>query len=83
MQQWTELFGPIEKLARKPSPIKRTSRSKTGSEDVPAWMKVFFRGLGILLLVLAGVLLAPVIRPVDQAPPPDLEEDGRRERVPG
>lgn len=53
------LFAPIEKLARKPSPIKRRSAIK---QDVPAWMKVFFRGLGIALLVLAGLLLAPPIR---------------------
>ncbi len=53
------LFGPIEKLARKPSPIKGRSTIK---EDVPTWMKVFFRGLGIALLVLAGLLLAPLIR---------------------
>ena len=52
------LFAPIEKLARKRSPIKRRS---TIEQDVPAWMKVFFRGLGIALLVLAGLLLAPLI----------------------
>jgi Na+/H+ antiporter NhaD/arsenite permease-like protein len=49
------LFGPIEHLARKPSPIKRKSRP----QDVPTWLKVFFRGLGIVLLVLAALLLAP------------------------
>jgi hypothetical protein len=53
------LFGPIETLARKPSPIKRRKRA---AQDVPTWMKVFFRGLGIALLVLAGLLLAPAIR---------------------
>ena len=53
------LFGPIDKLARKPSPIKRRSTAK---QDVPTWMKVFFRGLGIALLILAGLLLAPAIR---------------------
>lgn len=52
------LFGPIEQLAHKPSPIKRKSRPK----DVPTWMKVFFRGLGIVLLVVAALLLAPVVR---------------------
>lgn len=53
------LFGPIENLARKPSPVKRPKLRK---QDVPTWMKVFFRGLGIALLVLAGLLLAPLIR---------------------
>ena len=53
------LFGPIEKLARKPSPIKQRRLTK---QNVPTWMKVFFRGLGIALLVLAGLLLAPLIR---------------------
>lgn len=53
------LFGPIEKLARRPSPIKRRSTIK---QDVPTWMRVFFRGLGIALLVLGSLLLAPVIR---------------------
>jgi hypothetical protein len=52
------LFGPIEKLARKPSPIKRRSTIK---QDVPTWMKVFFRALGLVLLALAGLLLAPVM----------------------
>lgn len=56
------LFGPIEKLARKPSPIKREYRRKMTKQDVPTWMKMFFRGLGIALLILAGLLLAPVIR---------------------
>ncbi len=51
------LFAPIEKLARKPSPVKRRRLAK---QDVPTWMKVFFRGLGIVLLVLAGLLLAPL-----------------------
>ncbi len=51
------LFGPIEQLARKPSPVKRRRLAK---QDVPTWMKVFFRGLGIVLLVLAGLLLAPL-----------------------
>jgi len=55
------LFGPIERLAQKPSPIKREFRRKISKEDVPTWMKVFFRGLGIAMLVLAGVLLAPLI----------------------
>ena len=50
-------FGPIEQLARKPSPIKRRRPAK---QDVPTWMKVFFRGLGIVSLVLAGMLLAPL-----------------------
>jgi hypothetical protein len=53
------LFGPIEKLARKPSPIKRRRMTK---QDVSTWMKVFFRGLGLVLLVLGVLLLAPVIR---------------------
>ncbi len=53
------LFGPIEKLALKPSPIKRR---RTTEQDVPTWMKVFFRGLRIALLVFAALLLAPVIR---------------------
>lgn len=53
------LFGPIEQLARKPSPVKR---ARTVKQAVPTWMKVFFRGLGIALLVLAGLLLAPTIR---------------------
>ncbi len=52
------LFGPIEYLARKPSPIKREVRP----ENVPTWMKVFFRGLGIVLLILAARLLAPLVR---------------------
>ena len=52
------LFAPIEKLARKPSPVKRRRLSK---QEVPTWMKVFFRALGLVLLALAGVLLAPVI----------------------
>jgi hypothetical protein len=50
------LFGPIEKLARKPSPIKRRRMTR---QDVPTWMKVFFRGLGIALLVFASLLLSP------------------------
>jgi hypothetical protein len=53
------LFGPIEKLARKPSPIQRRAAIK---REVPTWMKVFFRGLGLALLVLAGLLLAPSIQ---------------------
>ena len=53
------LFGPIETLARKPSPVKRRRMSK---QDVPTWMKVFFRGLGLVLLVLGGLLLAPLLR---------------------
>ncbi len=53
------LFAPIEKLARKPP---RIGRQGTSEQDVPTWMKVFFRGLGITLLALAGLLLAPVIR---------------------
>lgn len=52
------LFGPIEHLAQKPSPIKRKSRPK----DVPTWMKEFLRGLGIVLLVLAALLLSPLVR---------------------
>ena len=54
------LFGPIEKLARKPSLIKNEFRGR--GHNVPTWMKVFFRGLGIGLLVLAGLLLAPVFQ---------------------
>lgn len=53
------LFSPIEKLARSRSPLKLRSTIK---QDVPIWMKVFFRGLGIALLVLAGLLLAPLIQ---------------------
>lgn len=53
------LFAPIERLARKPSPIKQRRRT---TQNVPAWMRVFFRGLGIVLLVLAGLLLAPLVR---------------------
>ena len=53
------LFGPIEQLARKPSLVKSRRMTK---RDVPTWMKVFFRGLGLALLVLGGLLLAPVIR---------------------
>ena len=49
------LFGPIEHLARKSYRPGRTT-------DVPTWMRVFFRGLGIALLVLAGLLLAPFFR---------------------
>jgi hypothetical protein len=56
------LFGPIEKLAQKPSSIRREYRSRLKAKDVPTWMKVFFRGLGIVLLALAGLLLAPLIR---------------------
>ena len=52
------LFGPIEHLARKPSRIQIEYRSK----NVPTWTKVFFRGLGIVLLALAAVLLAPLVR---------------------
>lgn len=54
------LFGPIEALVRKPLPIKRDYRRST--DDAPTWIKVFFRGLGIALLVLAGLLLAPLIQ---------------------
>ena len=53
------LFAPIEKLARKPSPFKQR---RPAGQHVPTWMKVFFRGLGLVLLVLAGLLLAPLIR---------------------
>jgi uncharacterized membrane protein YhhN len=56
------LFGPIETLARKPSPIRREYRRKLTKQDVPIWMQVFFRGLGIVLLVVAGVLLAPLVQ---------------------
>lgn len=52
-------FAPIERLAHKPSPIRRKTKTP---ENVPTWMKVFFRGLGIALLVLAALLLAPLIR---------------------
>ena len=51
------VFGPIEQLARKPSPVKRRRPNK---QDVPTWMRLFFRGLGVVLLVLAGLLLAPL-----------------------
>ena len=51
------VFGPIEQLARKPSPVKRRRLAR---QDVPTWMTVFFRGLGIVLLALAGLLLAPL-----------------------
>ena len=51
------LFAPIERLARKPSPVKRR---RLGQQDVPTWIKVFFRGLGVVLLTLGGLLLAPL-----------------------
>jgi hypothetical protein len=51
------LLGPIEQLARRPSPLRRRRPSK---QAVPTWMKFFFRGLGIALLGLAGLLLAPL-----------------------
>lgn len=54
------LFAPIERLARKPSPISAEFRSRLRPEDVPVWMKIFFRGLGVVLLALAAVLLAPL-----------------------
>ena len=56
------VFGPIERLAQKPSPIKREFRPRVTKDTVPTWMRVFFRGLGIALLILAGLLLAPLIR---------------------
>ena len=56
------VFGPIERLAQKPSPIKREFRPKVTKDSVPTWMRLFFRGLGIALLVLAGLLLVPLIR---------------------
>lgn len=52
------LFAPIERLARKPSPIKRPEGYRP--KPVPTWMKVFFRGLGIVLLAVAALLLAPL-----------------------
>ncbi len=52
------VFGRIEHLAQRPSPVKRKFRPK----DVPTWTKVFFRSLGIVLLVLAALLLALLIR---------------------
>ena len=55
------LFGPIERLAQRPSLVKREFRRKMTKGDVPTWMRVFFRGLGLALLVLAGLLLAPLI----------------------
>lgn len=56
------VFGPIERLAQKPSPIKREFRPRLTKDTVPTWMRLFFRGLGIALLILAGLLLAPLIR---------------------
>ncbi len=56
------LFAPVERLARKSSPLKRQARLPSSRKSVPLWMTVFFRSLGILLLVLAGLLLAPLIR---------------------
>ena len=51
------VFGPIEQLAGKPSTFKRRRPAR---REVPTWMKVFFRGLGVVLLGLAGLLLAPL-----------------------
>jgi hypothetical protein len=70
------LLGPLEQLARRPSSIKREFRGRTPS--VPTWMKVFFRGLGIILLVLAGLLLAPVFQGATDRSP----ETGRAESPP-
>lgn len=52
------LFAPIDRLARKPSPLKRGARARR--KPVPLWMKVFFRGLGLALLAFAALLLAPL-----------------------
>ncbi len=68
------LFGPIELLARKPSPVRRDSRPKLTADEVPTWMKVFFRGLGIALLVLAGLLLAPALGVSPPHPSPRSRE---------
>lgn len=54
------LFAPIEMLARKPSPIKRKYRAPLPRESVPLWMRIFFRGLGLVILVVGGLLLAPL-----------------------
>jgi len=53
------LFAPIERLARKPSPVKH--RRPLRKESVPLWMKIFFRGLGLVLLVAGGLLAAPLV----------------------
>ena len=53
------LFAPIELLARKPSPVKH--RRPLRKEPVPLWMKIFFRGLGVVLLVGGGFLVAPLL----------------------
>lgn len=51
------VFGPVEQLARRPSRFKRGRLTR---QDVPMWMRLFFRGLGVVLLLLAGLLLAPL-----------------------
>lgn len=53
------LLAPIDRLARKPSALGRRRYAK---QAVPAWMRVFFRALGLVLLALAGLLLAPLFR---------------------
>ncbi len=55
------LFAPIDRLARKPSPIKRELRRPLAKGSVPLWMRIFFRGLGLVILVVGGLLLAPLV----------------------
>lgn len=53
------LLAPIDRLARKAPTLKRRRYTE---QDVPAWMRVFFRALGLVLLAIAFLLLAPLIR---------------------
>lgn len=53
------LFAPIGLLARKPSPIRRELRRPIDPKSVPLWMKIAFRGLGLLLVVGGWLLAAP------------------------
>jgi hypothetical protein len=55
------VFAPIDRLARKPSPIKRELRRPLGKASVPTWMRVFFRGLGLVILAAGCLLLAPLV----------------------
>ena len=52
------LLAPIGLLARKPSPVERRPLCP---DEIPTWMKVFFRGLGLALIALGIALLAPVV----------------------
>ncbi len=51
------LLAPIGMLAKRRSPVA----ARTRQEPAPLWMTLFFRGLGLVLLALAGILLCPLL----------------------